>query len=119
MLHQIIRELPEEDARYHMKRCVDSGLWVPSKEPSSLALTSSSLLLVFLENAFPSKCTTRPSTKPDLETTLVSTLRDFQRKTCPRLETSCPSRELMVTMIHQKPLRPSEPPFSSKTTLDN
>jgi len=32
MLQQIIRELPEEEARYHMKRCVDSGLWVPSKE---------------------------------------------------------------------------------------
>lgn len=22
-------KLPEEEARYHMKRCVDSGLWVP------------------------------------------------------------------------------------------
>lgn len=32
MLQQVIRELPEEEARYHMKRCVDSGLWVPSKE---------------------------------------------------------------------------------------
>lgn len=21
--------MPEEEARYHMKRCVDSGLWVP------------------------------------------------------------------------------------------
>jgi hypothetical protein len=24
--------LPDADARYHMKRCVDSGLWVPSKD---------------------------------------------------------------------------------------
>jgi cell division cycle protein 37 len=23
--------MPEEDARYHMKRCIDSGLWVPQK----------------------------------------------------------------------------------------
>lgn len=21
--------MPEEEAKYHMKRCVDSGLWVP------------------------------------------------------------------------------------------
>lgn len=21
--------MPEEEARYHMKRCVDSGLWLP------------------------------------------------------------------------------------------
>ena len=28
----VIRALPESDGRYHMKRCVDSGLWVPSKE---------------------------------------------------------------------------------------
>lgn len=32
MLQQVIKELPEEEARYHMKRCVDSGLWVPSSE---------------------------------------------------------------------------------------
>merc|ERR1711915_202673 len=32
MLQQVIKELPEEEARYHMKRCVDSGLWVPSKD---------------------------------------------------------------------------------------
>jgi len=29
MLQQAIAQLPEEEARYHMKRCVDSGLWVP------------------------------------------------------------------------------------------
>ncbi|XP_048767077.1 hsp90 co-chaperone Cdc37-like isoform X2 [Ostrea edulis] len=34
-LQKAITELPEEEARYHMKRCVDSGLWVPeaNKEP--------------------------------------------------------------------------------------
>ena len=31
-LQEAIRSLPESEARYHMKRCVDSGLWVPSKE---------------------------------------------------------------------------------------
>jgi len=35
MLQQIIKELPEEEARYHMKRCVDSGLWVPSQDDPS------------------------------------------------------------------------------------
>ena len=24
--------LPEEEARYHLKRCEDSGLWVPNAE---------------------------------------------------------------------------------------
>lgn len=22
--------MPEEEARYHLKRCVDSGLWIPN-----------------------------------------------------------------------------------------
>lgn len=29
MLQKVISEMPEEEAKYHMKRCVDSGLWVP------------------------------------------------------------------------------------------
>lgn len=29
MLQAAIAKLPEEEAKYHMKRCVDSGLWVP------------------------------------------------------------------------------------------
>lgn len=29
LLKKTISELPEEEARYHMKRCVDSGMWVP------------------------------------------------------------------------------------------
>merc|ERR1712106_133224 len=32
LLQQVIKELPEEEARYHMKRCVDSGLWCPSQD---------------------------------------------------------------------------------------
>ncbi|PNF16121.1 Hsp90 co-chaperone Cdc37 [Cryptotermes secundus] len=34
LLQQTIASMPEEDARYHMKRCVDSGLWVPQKNDS-------------------------------------------------------------------------------------
>jgi len=29
LLQQTIAQLPEEEARHHLKRCVDSGLWVP------------------------------------------------------------------------------------------
>merc|ERR1712156_301245 len=32
MLQQVIKDMPEDEARYHMKRCVDSGLWVPNRE---------------------------------------------------------------------------------------
>lgn len=28
-LQAAIGEMPEDEAKYHMKRCVDSGLWVP------------------------------------------------------------------------------------------
>lgn len=28
LLKEVIAKLPEEEAKYHMKRCVDSGLWV-------------------------------------------------------------------------------------------
>ncbi|KAJ9599278.1 hypothetical protein L9F63_010235, partial [Diploptera punctata] len=31
MLQETITKMPEEEARYHMKRCIDSGLWVPQK----------------------------------------------------------------------------------------
>lgn len=36
LLQETIAKMDEKDARYHMKRCVDSGLWVPEankKEP--------------------------------------------------------------------------------------
>jgi cell division cycle protein 37 len=29
LLKNTIAAMPLEDAQYHMKRCVDSGLWVP------------------------------------------------------------------------------------------
>lgn len=29
LLQQTIAAMPEQEAAYHMKRCVDSGLWVP------------------------------------------------------------------------------------------
>ena len=31
-LQETIKTMPEEDARYHMKRCVDSGLWKPAAD---------------------------------------------------------------------------------------
>ena len=30
MLQKIMSELPQEEASYHLKRCVDSGLWIPN-----------------------------------------------------------------------------------------
>jgi len=32
LLQKVISELPVEEATYHMKRCVDSGLWVPPEK---------------------------------------------------------------------------------------
>merc|ERR1712136_356509 len=90
-----------------------------NKVRSSPDQTSSSLQLVFLENASPSKCTTRPSTKLDQVTTLVLTSRDFQKRTCLKLETSCRLKTQMEMMIHQKLLKLSELPSLSKITLDN
>lgn len=29
LLQETLLKMSEEDAKYHMKRCVDSGLWVP------------------------------------------------------------------------------------------
>lgn len=31
MLQATIAKMPEQEAVYYMKRCVDSGLWVPGK----------------------------------------------------------------------------------------
>lgn len=28
MLQKVVSEMPQEEASYHIKRCVDSGLWV-------------------------------------------------------------------------------------------
>lgn len=29
MLQEVIANMPQDEAAYHMKRCVDSGLWLP------------------------------------------------------------------------------------------
>jgi len=29
MLQDTLTSMPEEEAKYHLKRCIDSGLWVP------------------------------------------------------------------------------------------
>jgi cell division cycle protein 37 len=29
MLQDAVTKLPKEEAEYHIKRCIDSGLWVP------------------------------------------------------------------------------------------
>jgi len=36
MLQQVIENLPKEEAEYHMKRCVDSGLWIPDAKAAGL-----------------------------------------------------------------------------------
>jgi cell division cycle protein 37 len=36
LLQKTITEMDEKDARYHMKRCVDSGLWVPDAKSAQL-----------------------------------------------------------------------------------
>lgn len=45
MLHEVVSKMDEEQAKYHIKRCVDSGLWVPeakSKEGTEEGTTSTS-----------------------------------------------------------------------------
>jgi len=34
-LQDVISKMDEKDARYHLNRCIDSGLWIPGKEHSS------------------------------------------------------------------------------------
>jgi len=29
MLQDAVTKIPKEEAEYHIKRCIDSGLWVP------------------------------------------------------------------------------------------
>lgn len=31
-LQEVILKMPKEEAEHHMKRCVDSGLWVPNAQ---------------------------------------------------------------------------------------
>jgi cell division cycle protein 37 len=40
LLQETIAGMPEEEARYHIMRCIDSGLWVPeakSKEKDAVS----------------------------------------------------------------------------------
>lgn len=30
MLQDVVMKMPKEEAEYHIKRCIDSGLWVPN-----------------------------------------------------------------------------------------
>lgn len=38
MLQEVMSKLPEEEARYHLKRCIDSGMWVPDGNKGVLDL---------------------------------------------------------------------------------
>ena len=29
MLQDVLTSMPEDEAKYHLKRCIDSGLWIP------------------------------------------------------------------------------------------
>ncbi|XP_063241154.1 hsp90 co-chaperone Cdc37 isoform X2 [Bacillus rossius redtenbacheri] len=51
LLQQTIAALPEEEAVYHMKRCVDSGLWVPDARKNASSDESQTLE----PGAFPEK----------------------------------------------------------------
>lgn len=35
-LQEVLDKMPKEDATYHMKRCVDSGLWVPDAKAAGM-----------------------------------------------------------------------------------
>lgn len=38
LLQETIAKMPYEEASYHMKRCVDSGLWIPdAKQKQQMA----------------------------------------------------------------------------------
>lgn len=40
MLQEAIAKMPQEEAAYHMKRCIDSGLWLPDGGKKEAAETS-------------------------------------------------------------------------------
>lgn len=37
LLQDTLTTMPEEEARYHLKRCIDSGLWVPDARKDAAA----------------------------------------------------------------------------------
>merc|ERR1712156_317497 len=95
------------------------SLDVSNKVHSSQTSTSSSHLPESPESASPSKCTTSQLQRLDQETTLVSTSRDSQKRTCPKLEMLCQSKTKMVTPTHQRLLTLSELLFLFRIILDN
>lgn len=36
MLQKVLASMPNEEASYHMKRCVDSGLWVTDAKAAGI-----------------------------------------------------------------------------------
>ncbi|XP_036337703.1 hsp90 co-chaperone Cdc37 [Rhagoletis pomonella] len=51
LLQKAIAELPVEEAKYHMKRCVDSGLWVPNAADAEIGATEEKDAEADVENA--------------------------------------------------------------------
>eukprot|EP00800_Vazella_pourtalesii_P013665 TRINITY_DN3313_c0_g1_i1.p1 TRINITY_DN3313_c0_g1~~TRINITY_DN3313_c0_g1_i1.p1 ORF type:complete len:383 (+),score=118.71 TRINITY_DN3313_c0_g1_i1:73-1221(+) len=50
-LHQVLNALSKEDAEYHMKRCVDSGLWVADAKSAGLKSANDQLREEIAQNA--------------------------------------------------------------------
>ena len=42
-LQEVLAKIPKEEASYHMKRCIDSGLWVPDAKSAGLTPASEEL----------------------------------------------------------------------------
>ena len=38
LLQEVLDKLPKEEAAYHMKRCVDSGLWVTDAKAAGMCV---------------------------------------------------------------------------------
>ncbi|KAI6657919.1 Hsp90 co-chaperone Cdc37-like [Oopsacas minuta] len=50
-LHQVLNAMSKEDAEYHMKRCVDSGLWVADAKSAGLKSANDQLREEIEQNA--------------------------------------------------------------------
>lgn len=59
-MQEAIGKMPEEEAKYHLKRCVDSGLWVPDASKADKAATSGDAS-TSNDNATASTSDTKPS----------------------------------------------------------
>ena len=38
-LQEVLARMPKEESAYHMKRCIDSGLWVPDAKAAGQSCT--------------------------------------------------------------------------------